>query len=122
MVQLKVLGGSQLTLPPAGSILQPSRSAAARLRQLHWGACQLAKGSPGIITREKVANALENDLLQALANCLKSEALQDFQKTRRRHKDIINRFEDTLAAHPDRVFHTAEIFATIGVHALTRGH
>jgi AraC-like DNA-binding protein len=95
--------------------MEPSRSAAARLRQLHWKACQLAEDKPGIITRERVINALESDLLHALANCLVSNAIQDFRGTRRRHKEIIDRFEDTLAAHSDRALCTAEICAAIGV-------
>jgi AraC-like DNA-binding protein len=115
VAQLKALGGSHFRLPPTGSVLQPSRFAAARLRQLHWRICQLAEDKPGIITREKVINALESDLLHALADCLTSNAPQDFRGTRRRHKDIINRFEDTLAAHSDRAHCTTEICAAIGV-------
>jgi AraC-like DNA-binding protein len=113
--QLKALGGSQFTLPPAGSILHPSRSAAARLRQLHWRVCQLAKDKPRNFTREKVIDVLESDLLCALANCLTSNAPQGIREARRRHKDIINRFEDALAEHPDRALRTKEICSAIGV-------
>jgi AraC-like DNA-binding protein len=118
-VQLKALGGSQFKLPSTGSILQPPPSAAARLRQLHWKACQLAKHKPEIVTREKVINALESDLLYALADCLTSDAHQRFREARLRHKDIINRFEATLAAHPDRALRTKEICAAIGVQERT---
>jgi AraC-like DNA-binding protein len=113
--QLKALAGPQFTLPPADSVLHPSRSAAARLRQLHWRVCQLAKDKPGIFSCEKVINGLESDLLCALANCLTSKAYQRVRKTRRRHKNIINRFVDTLAAYRDRPLLTAEICSAIGV-------
>ena len=105
-------------MPPPGSVLKPSRSAAARLRRLHWRGCQLAEHRPGAITGEKAINALESDLLEALVNCLTSGAFQG-SRARRRHKDIINLFEDTLAANSNRAACTTEICAAIGVQERT---
>src|SRR5579871_3965132 len=48
------------------------------------------------------------------SNCLTSGAFQD-SRARRRHKDIINLFEDTLAANSNRAARTTEICAAIGL-------
>jgi hypothetical protein len=101
-VQLKALAGPKVMLPLAGSVLRPSRSATARLRQLHWKACQFAIRKSEAVVAQKVIDALENDILRALVACLTSNSLTVLQRTRRRHKEIIDQFQDILAAHPDR--------------------
>jgi len=111
----KALAGLELAPPADGSTLRPSRSAAARLRQLHGKACQLADTQPSIIARPEVARALENDLLDALVNCLTGIIVADQAAARRRHADIMDRLEDVLTARDCGALSMPELCAAIGV-------
>jgi AraC-like DNA-binding protein len=112
--QFKALAGEKFMLSRAGAILRPSQSAAARLRQLYRKALRLAERKAGVVS-QKVITALEMDLLRALVNCLNADALEDDLGVRRRHKAIIDRFDDILVAHSDRPQRTAKVCAAIGV-------
>ena len=111
----KALTGSELVPSPLGLVLRPSRSSAARLRYLHRQACQLADTKPCFIAHREVARALENDVLDALVDCLTTGVAEDHALTRRRHADIMNQFEDVLAVHLDGPLHMSELCAIVGV-------
>ncbi len=112
--QLKVFAGEEFMLPPEGAILRASHSAAIRLRQSYWTAFRLAERKAGVLS-QKVITALEKDLLCALVNCLKGDAVKVKRRARRRHKAFIERFDDFLLAHSDRPPRVAKICAAIGV-------
>jgi AraC-like DNA-binding protein len=111
----KALTGLQITSPPAGRVLRPSRNAAERLLQLHAKACRLAETRHKLIANPEVARALEQELLHALVNCLTADDANGNLKTRRRHADIMVRFEDALTAHRGSQLNMSALCSAIGV-------
>jgi AraC-like DNA-binding protein len=63
----------------------------------------------------EVASALEQDLLRALINCLTADEAPDQGATKRHHASVMVRFEEVLAAHPNRQLLMPELCATVGV-------
>jgi AraC-like DNA-binding protein len=111
----KALTGLKITSPPAGRVLRPSRSAAARLLRLYSKACHLAETRHELITHPEVARALEQELLHALVNCLTADDANGNLKTTRHHADIMVRFEDALTAHSSPQLNMPALCSTIGV-------
>jgi AraC-like DNA-binding protein len=111
----KALTGFELAPPPFGQILRPSRVDAAHLQRLHASACRLAETKPEIFARPEVARALEQELLHTLVNCLTSNDARKRTARLQRHTRIMTRFEEVLAAHPERQLQMAELCAAIGV-------
>ncbi len=111
----KALTGLKVTLPAFGRVLRPSRSAAARLFDLHSKACRLAETRLELIAHPEVVRAIEQELLHALVNCLTADDAAVNVETRRHHADIMIRFEDALTAYTGRQFPMAELCAAIGV-------
>jgi len=69
------------------------------LYDLHRAAIRLAEARAGALTDRQAAHGLEQQLLNALIECL-SEAMEEETATGRCHRDILARFEDLLAAEP----------------------
>jgi AraC-like DNA-binding protein len=65
------------------------------------------------LNRSKIGDALAAALLRGLP--ARRDALDTPRGGRRRHKNIIDRFKDILAAHSDRPQRIAEICAALGV-------
>jgi transcriptional regulator GlxA family with amidase domain len=85
------------------------------LLHLYAEARHLAETKPEIIAHQEVARAIEHDLLYALINCLISSDPLKSSASNQRQGDIIARFEDVIAAHPERHLPTPELCAIIGV-------
>jgi AraC-like DNA-binding protein len=111
----RALTGLKITSPPAGRILRPSRSDAARLLRLHTKICLLAETRHKLIANPEVARALEQEFLHALVNCLTADDANGNLKTRRHHSDIMVRFEDALTAHSGPQLNMPALCAAIGV-------
>jgi AraC-like DNA-binding protein len=111
----KALAGFDLVPPPFGRILRPSPVDAAYLRRLHGAACRLAETKPKMLAHPEVARALEQDALHTIVNCLTSNNAHERSARLRRHMKIIARFEEVLAAHPERQLPIPELCAAIGV-------
>jgi AraC-like DNA-binding protein len=112
---VKALMGSDLEAPSDARILRPSRSDTAHLLSLHAKACRLAETRPELIARPEVARTLEQELLYAFVNCLKSNKAQKYSAPRRRHLKIISEFEKLLASHSARQLKIPEFCNLIGV-------
>jgi AraC-like DNA-binding protein len=111
----KAVTGLKITAPAIGRVLRPSRPAATRLLQLYSRACRSAESRRNLIANPEVARALEQELLHALVNCLTATDASHSLKTRRRHADIMARFEDALATHSDPHLNLRALCGTIGV-------
>ena len=111
----KALTGLKITSSPAGRVLRPSQSAAMRLLRLHSKSCRLAETSHKLIANPEVARALEQELLHALVNCLTADDVNDNLKRRRRHADVMVRFEDALTAHSGSQLDMPGLSSAIGV-------
>ena len=108
------LSGKPLSLPAAMQILRPAARDAARLRRLHAQACRLAETRPKFLAHAEVARALEQGLIHALVTCLAVRTPDD-GAARRHHAGIMVRFEEVLAAHPNRQLALRELCLLIGV-------
>jgi AraC-like DNA-binding protein len=111
----RALTGLKITSPPAGRILRPLPSDAARLLRLHTKICRLAETRHKLIANPEVARALEQEFLHALVNCLTADDANGNLKTRRHHSDIMVRFEDALTAHSGPQLNMPALCAAIGV-------
>jgi AraC-like DNA-binding protein len=111
----KALTGLEITLPPDGRVLRPSRGAATRLLRLHSRVCRLAETRSELIEKPEIARALEQELLHALVNCLTENDANGDLETRRHHADIMVRFEDALSAHVGPQLNMPELSAALGV-------
>jgi AraC-like DNA-binding protein len=113
LTHCQALNGSNASLPKHRAMLQPTWSAAARLRQLHAKICDLAARTPSILAHSEAARALENEVLHALVNCLAGSG--DQVSSQRRHVQIIEAFECVLTQSLSEPLTVAEISAEIGV-------
>ncbi|MGZ5875964.1 MAG: helix-turn-helix domain-containing protein [Bradyrhizobium sp.] len=111
----KALTGLQITSPPAGRVLRPSRIAAMGLLRLHSKVCRLAETRHQLIANPEVARALEQELLYALVSCLAADNANSNLKTNRHHADIMVRFEDALTAHSGPHLNIPLLCSAIGV-------
>jgi len=109
----QALSGSDAGLSRPRSILRPTWSAAARLRQLHAKICDLAATTPSIMSHSEAVRALENEVLHALVNCLAGSG--DHVPSPRRHVKIIEAFDRVLTLRLSEPLTVAGISAEIGV-------
>lgn len=107
--------GMHAGLPESPAILRPPKDVARNLLRLHRQACRLAGEQPELIAHREVARALEHDLVGALVNGLGAARAVNHDKTRRRHAEIMARFEDVLAGQAGRPLSTPELCRTVGV-------
>ena len=106
-----VLGGTRFVVPPAAR-WRPPPAATRQLRGLHRAAIRLAEARAEAITDLQTAHQLEQQLLDALIDCLSTRSEKE-TATGRNHRDVLARFEDVLAAKP--FLPITEICATLGV-------
>jgi|GraSoi2013_100cm_1033763.scaffolds.fasta_scaffold00440_10 AraC-like DNA-binding protein len=111
----KALAGLEISRPPVGRVLRSSRSAAARLLRLHSKVCRLAETRKQLIFHPEVARSIEQELLYALVYCLMADGASGDLETRRRHADIMVRFEHALTAHVGPQLNMPELCAALGV-------
>jgi AraC-like DNA-binding protein len=116
-----VLARKELTAPPAAKFPRPPPKVVAELLRLHAQACRLANTKPDVITHREVARAIEQELLDALINCLIAEEVHRDAGTRQRHATIMARFEDVLASHCDKQMPMPELCAAVGAPERTLG-
>jgi hypothetical protein len=118
----KAITGQEITPPPAGRVLRPSRSAARRLFRLHSKACYLAENTPETIAHPEVARAVEQELLRVLINCLSADAALESLSSRRQHARIMAKFEDALMESIESQVSVFQLAAAVGVpeHTLRR--
>jgi AraC-like DNA-binding protein len=105
------------TMRTAGGqpIIHPREELTSRLLKLHKVVGQLAHETPDILQVPEVLRALENEFVHTMTRCLAESRIIETSTGHRRHKAIIARFEEFLAANSDRPLYLAEICAGIGV-------
>jgi AraC-like DNA-binding protein len=96
-------------------IVHPRAQLMARLTKLHRAIGQLAHDTPEVLELPEVLRALENELMHVMVRCLADCASIETTTGERRHDAIVARFEDFLAANPDRPLYLTEICAALGV-------
>jgi AraC-like DNA-binding protein len=111
----KALTGTKIMSPPEGRVLRPSRSIASRFLRLHSKVCRLVETKLELIANPEVARALEQELLQALVNCLTAGDACGNPKRKQHHADIMIRFEEALALYGEPHLNLPALCSAIGV-------
>ncbi|MGY3584108.1 AraC-like DNA-binding protein [Bradyrhizobium sp. USDA 4341] len=111
----RALTGQSIRPPSQGQVTRPARDAAKGLLGLFSKVCRLAETNRALIANPEVARALEQELLHALVNCLTTGATAESPRRRRRHTDVMIRFEEALAARSEPHLNVSQLSAAIGV-------
>jgi AraC-like DNA-binding protein len=107
--------GCELVEKSDRRIVHPNPQLMARLLKLHRAIGRLAHDAPDILQMPEVLRALENELVHVIVRCLADGVGVEPTTGDRRHDAILARFEEFLAANPDRPLYLPEICAAIGV-------
>jgi AraC-like DNA-binding protein len=111
----KALTGKKIMSPPEGRMLRPPRSTASRFLRLHLKVCRLVETRLELIANPEVARALQQELLEALVNCLTGGDACDNPKRRQHHADIMIQFEEALALYGEPHLNLPALCSAIGV-------
>jgi AraC-like DNA-binding protein len=96
-------------------ILKPLPHTIARLQRLHAAAATLAEEAPEIITHPQAARGLEQEMIEAVVDCLATGARRADTAASRRHKLVMKRFRDMMEAHRDDGLHIFEVCTELRV-------
>jgi AraC-like DNA-binding protein len=111
----KALTGQSIRPPLEGRVIVPAPGVSRALQSLLSKACRLAESGRELVSNPEVARSLEHDLLHALVNCLVTENADRISRWRRRHTDIMVRFEVALAKRSGPHLNLSELCTAIGV-------
>jgi len=111
----RALTGGPRTVPPAIQHWRPPAQAARRLRSLHAAATRMAANNPEAVVDAEAAHGLEQQLVQAIVECLAGVSADADGRSQRRHREIMARFEQLLHAQSKRSISITEICAVLGV-------
>jgi hypothetical protein len=93
----KALTGQSIGPPSEARVIVPAPSDCRALLSPLSKACEFVETGRDLIANPEVARSLEQELLHALVNCLATENADRVSRWRRRHTDIMVRFEEALA-------------------------
>jgi hypothetical protein len=108
----RALSGAELPVPQLVARWQPLPAARRELHQLHRAANRAVEIRSGLLADGEAAHGLEQQLINALVDCLSAGPLAEDVSAHRR-RDILARFEDLLEMQP--FLRVAEICVAIGV-------
>jgi AraC-like DNA-binding protein len=108
------VAGLDLTPPSAPLILTPSLAAFARLQRLHEAAGTLAEDAPSIIAQPAAAHGLEQALVEALMDCLRTTGTHEDRAAVRQHAAIMRRFHRVIDELADQPLYVSELCRAVG--------
>jgi AraC-like DNA-binding protein len=111
----EALAARELVVPSRSRIMRPSAPLMTRLINLQDQANQLARFEPHRLAHPQVARALEEELVHAMILCLTESAPIELDAGPHRHRTIVARLDEFLAANQDRPVYLAEICSATGV-------
>jgi len=114
-VLCRAIVGHDFLAEQLSSIVRPTADLMSRLKKLHKVVGQLAHDTPELLELPAVRHSLEEQLAHVMVRCLAEGAGVNISIGDSRHDAIIAKFEDFLAAHPDRPLYLTEICAEIHV-------
>ena len=88
---------------------------AVRLLHLHAEAARLVETSPDVIEHPEVVRSLEQEMIEAMVNCLAGNQAPSDTPTRRRHANVMVRFEEKLEADPKSARHLPDLCAALQI-------
>jgi AraC-like DNA-binding protein len=95
----RALTGAGFAVPPAARWRPPS-TASRNFRDLHRAAIRMVEARSGALANVEAAHGLEQQLIDALIECLSGGLAQNETSAAHRHREIVAGFEDLLQADP----------------------
>lgn len=115
MAKRLAIAGRDIVLPQSSTHLVPTTDAFGRLMRLHAEVGKMAETDRGHIATDMVSHAVEQSLLDALAECLSDPAALSVTSAHKRHDMIMRRFRRVLEEAPDEALYVPEICDAINV-------
>ncbi len=107
--------GATFSVPYNARSWRSPSAAGRQLLQLHRAGTSMPVLRPGTLVGAEAAHGLEQQLIQALVECLSAGSADEGTSAARRRHDVVVRFEGLLQARPERNLRIAEICAALGV-------
>jgi AraC-like DNA-binding protein len=111
----KALTGQSIRPPSDGRVMRSSFGAARAFLELHAKVCRLADTGRGLIGSAAVGRAIEEELIHALVDCLIAANAAGNPRRKRKHAEIMVRFEQALATKDTPRLSLSQLCAAIGV-------
>jgi AraC-like DNA-binding protein len=102
---------------PSAARWRPRPAMIRHLRHLHSAGIRAAEGSSNILIGGEAAHGLEQQLIEALVECLSNGSVIEATCAIRGHQDVAVRFEVLLQAPPVGALSMADICTMLGVSA-----
>jgi AraC-like DNA-binding protein len=115
----RVLTGANFAVPSAARWRRPRPAMSRHLRHLHSAAIGLVERRSNAFIGGEAAHGLEQQLIEALVECLSKGSALEATSGTIAHQDIAVRFEALLHTGPERAIRTAEICKTLEIPART---
>ena len=111
----ETITGCELVAPIFARSVTPPPPALSRLRKLHAAARHLAKTVPDVLAKPEVAQAMEQNLVEAMAFCLAESHSDDVRNVWRRRTILMQRLEEALQANSEGPLYISQLCAATGV-------
>jgi AraC-like DNA-binding protein len=113
--QGRALLGVPLLPPKTLKLLRMPAEKARNILRLHSQACRLAATKPDLISHREVARSLDQELILALVNGLVAAQPLKRAATKKKHVDVMTRFEEVIASRCDRSARMRDLSKAVGV-------
>ena len=107
----RAMGGAEFVVPPAAR-WRPPRAALRQLRHFHGAAVRRVEAHSEVLADAEAAHGLEQQIIEALVECLTAGPVEEETRTAARHRAILAQFEDLLQSEP--LLGIADICAALG--------
>src|SRR6516165_2153881 len=108
----RALSGAEFVVPPAAR-WRPRRAALRQLRHFHDAAVRRVEARSAVLADAEAAHGLEQQIIEALVECLTAGPVEEETRTAARHRAILAQFKDLLQSEP--LLGIADICAALGV-------
>jgi len=115
MAKRLAIAGRDIVLPQSSTHLVPTTDAFVRLMRLHAEVGKMAETDRARVVTDTVSHAVEQSLLDALAECLSDPVARSATSAHKRHDIIMRRFRRILEEAPDHALYVPEICDAIDV-------
>ena len=109
------LTGASFPISRIGHRWRPRPAASRRFRNLHAAAIRMDKVRPQALIDAEAAHGLEQQLIQAVIECLIAGSTNAAHPSARRHRETMVGFERLLRSQPARALLIPEVSAALGV-------
>jgi hypothetical protein len=109
----EALTGAEFVLPVAARLWRLRPATIRHLRHLHWAGIEAIERRPSAFIGPEAAHGLEQQLIEALVECLSKGRGTEAAGATRERQDVAVRFEALLQTRPDRALRIGEICSTL---------